>query len=102
MTNLLNLFYELEFNDDDIPGLSQYEYQTFLARLDEDIASKFKFKTYEQMDVNGDGTIDLEEFQAELDRIYNRMDESTKLKENRVSNKKKKNQGKDDWSQWLT
>ena len=58
-TNLLNLFYEIEFRDDDIEGLNENEYEMFLARLDDETASKFKMKSFKEMDVNGDGTIDL-------------------------------------------
>merc|ERR550539_489580 len=100
-TNLLNLFYEIEFRDDDIEGLNENEFDMFLGRLDDETASKFKLKSFEEMDVNADGTIDLNEFQAELDRIYNRMDASTMLKTKGKKRKKgKKNKAKE-WSNWL-
>ena len=72
-TKVLNLFCSLQFGDDDDEGLNEYEYKVFINRLDDEIKSKFKLKTFKDMDHNGDGTIDLAEFQAELDKIYNRM-----------------------------
>ena len=68
--NLLKLYYELEFMDDDNDGLNKSEYEHFLSRLDLETAAKFKTKTFEQMDKNNDGTIDLNEFQQHIDRIY--------------------------------
>merc|ERR1712048_153350 len=87
-TNLLNLFYEIEFRDDDEEGLNRKEYDMFMARLDEQTAAKFK--SFNEMDINGDNNIDMNEFQSELDRIYNRVSAISKLKSKRKDKKKGK------------
>merc|ERR1712129_504673 len=86
-TNLLNLFYEIEFRDDGADGLNENEYKIFTGRLDD--ATAAKFKSFREMDINGDGNIDMDEFQTELDRIYNRGDEMKQLKAKNDQNTKR-------------
>ena len=96
------MFYELEFRDDNIEGLNQNEFKQFKARLDEETAKKFR--TFKELDVDGNGTIDIDEFQKELNRIFNTL--NTKL--GGYKRKKKKgdtgssNEKKiDQWTAWL-
>eukprot|EP01084_Bolivina_argentea_P115330 205112_1 len=85
--NLLNLFYELEFRGDDEEGLSKSEFKIFMSRLDKQTAANFN-KTFEEMDLNGDGTIDLNEFQRELEDMYDKI--NTKIEVGEKGKKKKK------------
>eukprot|EP01084_Bolivina_argentea_P156274 272337_1 len=95
--NLLSLFYELEFSDDNVECLNETEYEMFIGRLDVDTASKFKMRSFKELDKNNDKTIDINEFQSELDRIYKRMNVSNMSKRKRDKNKGKSKK----WNDWL-
>ena len=102
--NLLNLFYELEYKHDDEEGLDEEEYKMLLSRLD--IETRNKLKSFREMDQNGDGTIDLKEFQLEMDRIFNQMNtkKRTKLqsrKSKKTRNLKGSKKKAEDWKKWI-
>lgn len=101
--NLLSLFYELEFRDDDIEGLSRSEFEKFKSRLDNETAKKFRH--FDLLDTNGDETIDMNEFERECDRIFNTL--STKSMfgfKSKAKGKRKKGTNIpkiNEWSGWL-
>jgi len=97
--NLLQLFYEIELRDDGSDGLNKNEYEIFMARLDPETAQKFK--SFREMDRNGDGNIDIDEFQTELNRIYDRLDLVVSKKGRKNAKKKQKKSKNKDWDKWL-
>ena len=101
--NLLNLFYELEFRDDDEEGLNQVEYNELVSRLD--AATAEKMKRFESIDINGDGTIDLGEFQHEIDRIFKKINtkKQNKLRSRQSVDRLRKNKSgaATEWKNWL-
>jgi len=68
---LLNQYYEFEFRDDNA-GMSRNEYKRFLNCLDNETRLKFEnAKSFRNLDVDGDGNIDVKEFQNACDIILN-------------------------------
>ena len=66
--HLLSLFYDMQNADDDEDGLSPAEFKYLLYDLDEHILERFS--EFDQFDLNGDGVIDINEFETVLDNVY--------------------------------
>ena len=76
--DLLKLFYGKQCADDDEPGLSRTEYEYLLLDLDDEIRDRFP--SFDDMDKNNDGVIDIFEFDEWLDDIYSQIFVDTKNK----------------------
>eukprot|EP00485_Elphidium_margaritaceum_P011563 CAMPEP_0202686748 /NCGR_PEP_ID=MMETSP1385-20130828/2517_1 /ASSEMBLY_ACC=CAM_ASM_000861 /TAXON_ID=933848 /ORGANISM="Elphidium margaritaceum" /LENGTH=365 /DNA_ID=CAMNT_0049341395 /DNA_START=21 /DNA_END=1118 /DNA_ORIENTATION=+ len=68
--NLLKIFYDKQ-GDDGEDGLNPTEYEYLMFDLDEDIRERFP--TFEEFDINGDGVIDIFEFEQKLDELYEKI-----------------------------
>ena len=73
--DLLKLFYEQQGLDGE-DGLSPTEYEYLVFNLDENIREIFP--SFEEFDENGDGVIDIFEFDDVLDRVYKQLFEQKK------------------------
>eukprot|EP00486_Rosalina_sp_Unknown_P013442 CAMPEP_0201581622 /NCGR_PEP_ID=MMETSP0190_2-20130828/72330_1 /ASSEMBLY_ACC=CAM_ASM_000263 /TAXON_ID=37353 /ORGANISM="Rosalina sp." /LENGTH=309 /DNA_ID=CAMNT_0048019977 /DNA_START=29 /DNA_END=961 /DNA_ORIENTATION=+ len=75
---LMKIFYELENSDDDKDGLNKAEYDRFMDRLDKETADAFREVTsFRRMDRNGNGNgvIEVKEFERALNDVYEYLDE---------------------------
>jgi len=102
--NLLNLFYEMECRDDTHDGLNKEEYEAFLFRLDQQTRVKMK-KTFGEMDADGDGILNLGEFQDALEKLIKMPDEPMNDTTEKAGKKGKKSKKKDKkekkkWKKW--
>eukprot|EP01083_Nonionella_stella_P056388 148492_1 len=69
--DILKLFYDKQDLDDDQAGLSKREFEWLMFDLDEEVQKLFP--SFEEMDEDGNGNIDVLEFEKYLDVVYKKI-----------------------------
>jgi len=83
---LMQIFYELESMDDGQDGLNRTEYNHFMEKLDKDTADAFReVTTFNKMDRNRNGIIDVWEFEDVLNEVFDNLDKKDRANTTRFA-----------------